>query len=81
MIKLHVQDGHQQIETSGELMTVAAEMGIAISLIYDALAEKDAKAAQTFKELMQNVTRDDSPAWKGEQNKNAINWNDILGKL
>lgn len=53
----------RELETNSTLPEMAAECSLLLNAIYSMLA-RQGKAADTFKQMMQLATGDDSPVWE-----------------
>lgn len=72
MVNISMENGHAGIGFQGDPMTIATEAATAIGSIYRGLCNVSPKDGFAFKKCMEILLREDSPAWKQEQDMTMI---------
>lgn len=67
MIKCKVNKGESTVMASGSTVELAAELGLLIGKIYNALKDNDPDNADFFRFMMKRGLDDDSPVWNFSQ--------------
>ena len=61
-----------EVELSGEMDFITAQISYAIANMYTAIRKQDKRAAKAFREMMTHcISDEDSPVWEGEECKDA----------
>lgn len=67
-------NGNQLVrcQCSGDHQTLAAELGLAVQLMYSLVSKRDPEAARSLKWHIQAVMADESPVWQVDESVAGI---------
>lgn len=64
MLKYECNKGTDRLEFEGSIADIIAESTFMFRRIYEGLAVKDPLAAETFRDNVVRITREDGPCWE-----------------